>query len=298
MKCPKCEYLGFEPADRCRNCGYEFALRQTPHLFELPLRTSRLSLEPDPDLSIRHEAAVATGGDAPAPRVDAGRAPQDGDLPLFGGASDPRQQRVRAAPPRPPLAVRRAAVEVSRGRERPPREATLDLEPPDDVVRRHGGAADRRQIAEPIPSPGPAVDAAEKAGLGARLSAVLVDLAILAAIDLAVVYFTMKICGLTPGELALVPRVPLLMFLIIQNGGYLVAFTSTGQTLGKMMTGVRVVPDEAASGPLDAGRSMLRAGLWLLLALPAGLGFLPALFSRDGRGLHDRLAGTRVVRAS
>ena len=26
MKCPKCEYLGFEEVDRCRNCGYEFSL--------------------------------------------------------------------------------------------------------------------------------------------------------------------------------------------------------------------------------------------------------------------------------
>lgn len=26
MKCPKCEYLGFETADRCKNCGYEFSL--------------------------------------------------------------------------------------------------------------------------------------------------------------------------------------------------------------------------------------------------------------------------------
>jgi hypothetical protein len=26
MKCPKCSYIGFEETDRCRNCGYEFAL--------------------------------------------------------------------------------------------------------------------------------------------------------------------------------------------------------------------------------------------------------------------------------
>ena len=36
--------------------------------------------------------------------------------------------------------------------------------------------------------------------------------------------------------------------------------------------------------------------LALTLAVPAGLGFLPTLFSRDRRGLHDRFAGTRVVR--
>ena len=26
MKCPKCNYIGFEPTDRCRNCGYDFSL--------------------------------------------------------------------------------------------------------------------------------------------------------------------------------------------------------------------------------------------------------------------------------
>ena len=26
MKCPKCDYLGFETSDRCKNCGYDFSL--------------------------------------------------------------------------------------------------------------------------------------------------------------------------------------------------------------------------------------------------------------------------------
>jgi uncharacterized RDD family membrane protein YckC len=34
----------------------------------------------------------------------------------------------------------------------------------------------------------------------------------------------------------------------------------------------------------------------MVLAVPAGLGFLTAVLSRDHRGLHDRFAGTRVVR--
>lgn len=28
MKCPKCAFLGYAHADRCRNCGYEFALSE------------------------------------------------------------------------------------------------------------------------------------------------------------------------------------------------------------------------------------------------------------------------------
>ena len=40
MKCPKCEYLGFETGDRCKNCGYDFSLAAaaTPQGGELMLR--------------------------------------------------------------------------------------------------------------------------------------------------------------------------------------------------------------------------------------------------------------------
>ena len=30
MKCPKCNYLGFETGDRCKNCGYDFSLMGDP----------------------------------------------------------------------------------------------------------------------------------------------------------------------------------------------------------------------------------------------------------------------------
>ena len=41
MKCPKCEYLGFETGDRCKNCGYDFSLAAdlaAPRDVDLPLR--------------------------------------------------------------------------------------------------------------------------------------------------------------------------------------------------------------------------------------------------------------------
>jgi uncharacterized RDD family membrane protein YckC len=133
------------------------------------------------------------------------------------------------------------------------------------------------------------------AGLVARFLAVAADLIVLGIVDVVVVYFTMQICGLTLADLDILPKGPLLAFLLVQNGGYLVAFTAGGQTLGKMATGIRVVPTESAS--LDLGHAFLRELMWCLLAVPAGLGFLTACFSRDHRGLHDRFAGTRVVRA-
>lgn len=58
MKCPKCEYLGFETGDRCKNCGYDFSLA----VAIAPLRPA------------------GSGGQA---------APQDADLPLH----EPEPQR-------------------------------------------------------------------------------------------------------------------------------------------------------------------------------------------------------------
>jgi uncharacterized RDD family membrane protein YckC len=127
--------------------------------------------------------------------------------------------------------------------------------------------------------------------------AAAIDLLILATIDALVVYFTLKICGLGLAELDIVPKGPLLAFLLAQNGGYLVAFTVTGQTLGKMAAGIKVIPAES-DARVNIDRALLRTFLWLVLAVPAGLGFLSAFFNRDRRGLHDRLARTRVVRAS
>ena len=45
MKCPKCNYLGFERVDRCRNCGYDFSLAQAYELPELPELTMRQERE-------------------------------------------------------------------------------------------------------------------------------------------------------------------------------------------------------------------------------------------------------------
>jgi uncharacterized RDD family membrane protein YckC len=64
-----------------------------------------------------------------------------------------------------------------------------------------------------------------------------------------------------------------------------------------MVTGIKVV-DTDTEESLDVGRSLLRTLVWAALAAPAGLGFVSALFNRDHRGVHDRCAGTRVVRAS
>jgi uncharacterized RDD family membrane protein YckC len=259
MKCPKCGYLGFEHVERCRNCGYDFSLSAT---------------DPTPELPIRREPAV----ERPV-----------GDLPLFSTSgisiADGEPLITKASPPRAPLAVRRATPEVARVRPEQPRPVSMDLSLEPDAPVANAQPWHRRD----------SEDAFEDATVAARFVAGVIDLLILAVVDAVVIYFTMQICGITLGEIGLLPKVPLLAFLFVQNGGYLVAFTAGGQTLGKMAAGIRVVSADSES-TLDLGRAFLRTLVWFVLAVPVGLGFLTALFSRNHRGLHDRFAGTRVVR--
>ena len=69
----------------------------------------------------------------------------------------------------------------------------------------------------------------------------------------------------------------------------------TGMTLGKWATGLRIERNDG--GPAGIGRVLLRhfVGYPLSFAL-LGLGFLIAAVSVHGRGLHDMIAGTVVVR--
>jgi len=134
-----------------------------------------------------------------------------------------------------------------------------------------------------------------------RTAAALIDATLIAAIEVAVVYLTLRLCGLTVAELRVLPPVPLGAFLLLLAGGYVIAFTvAGGQTIGKMAAGIRVVPipeRDPGNARVSLGSAVLRAAGCLVSIVTAGLGYLPALFSRDHRALHDRLADTRVVRA-
>lgn len=311
MKCPKCGYLGYEEVERCRNCGYDFALSaSTEPAPELRLRDSAGVPQPLDDLRLVDEAARRGAPERfndMRPETRSVPDPNVAELPLFGPPiTDDVPLITKPSRPRPPLAVRRATPEVPRLKDEP-RAPLLDAWTEQAVPARE--AAPRPRAGRQTPS---AIDparhrknasadageegAAAPAGIAARALASVIDLALLAVVDLVVVYFTMKICRIGFSDLALLPKAPLLAFLLLQNGGYFVAFTSTGQTLGKMIAGVRVLSDDSDSAP-DLARSAVRALVWMLLALPAGLGLLSAILSRDGRGLHDRFAGTRVVRA-
>ena len=142
-------------------------------------------------------------------------------------------------------------------------------------------------VEEPTPVERPA-RAAERA------QAALVDALLFAALSALVVYFTGRAARADLGALASSwpGLAAYLGLLALFYAGYFTG--TTGQTPGKLMTGLRVV---GASGrPPGYPRAMARAFVGLLGTGLAGLGLLPMAFDPAARALHDRLFRTRVVR--
>lgn len=273
MKCPKCQYFSFDNGERCRNCGYDFSLVVQAPLPDLSIQDGTEAVGPLSDLSL-NDLFAPEGGDPDAPLVPLG------------------------ATPRAPLAVRRTAPTVPRPKAR--RETGRV-----DTDREPRLALDTGEMAI-VPGPAPAGTVHSEpvlvvASALARLLGGVIDLALVAGIDFAVVYFTLKICDLTFAQALTLPMAPLLSFLALLNGGYLATFVAAGgQTIGKMAAGIRVVPADpgaSRSERVSFGQAVVRAAGYLASALPAGLGFLPAFFGEERRALHDRLADTRVVKA-
>ena len=144
----------------------------------------------------------------------------------------------------------------------------------------------------------PAVPSMEPATLPVRLGAFAIDAALLGAVSLGVLVLTLRIAGLslTWTDVRVLPPVPFIGFLALLSLGYVAAFTvAGGQTIGKMLTGARIIGDDGR--PVDVAGGVLRALGCALVPLTIGLSYSPVILTVDRRALHDRLAGTRVVRA-
>ena len=132
------------------------------------------------------------------------------------------------------------------------------------------------------------------AGISSRLVAVLIDVVVAFVVDVIVLYLTLRLCGLTFGQVGQLPMWPLGGFLGLLHGGYVIAFlVAKGQTLGKMAMGICVVCRDGSA--LLVSHAVLRTVGYLVSAAPVGLGFVIGFFGREKLALHDRLANTRVV---
>jgi uncharacterized RDD family membrane protein YckC len=139
------------------------------------------------------------------------------------------------------------------------------------------------------------VDAGARVGVASRLGAAMIDGTLLGGLCAGIVWTTLRWCGLPFADARILPIAPTLAFLLVMGLGYLLLFTAAGgQTIGKMLCGIRVVDESDDVLPLR--QAIYREVVALPSVLALGLGFFPALVG-DERALHDRLAHTKVVRA-
>ncbi len=324
MKCPKCSYLGFETGDRCRNCGYDFSLLsaagapdidvplRSPEPFatgspgwadelghSLPGRAATLRQTPSDPLAAMPLDTIAAAATprAPSDVAAAGGQRRAGlgavapSLPLFqpAGAEDEPLIKVPASP-RPPLAVRRTPDRPRRSAPKPVRRY-VDAAPLHFADEPRAGPSAHEQ---PRASDRAAAAPVVASGATRRLAAACIDHGILLAVDAIVVYFTIKMAALTLTDWRLLPPVPLAAFLVMLKLAYFFTFTLVGgQTIGKMAMRIRVIADDGS--PLEPGRAIQRTFVGAVSLLAVGAGLVHLLIASDRRGLHDRMAGTRVV---
>ena len=158
----------------------------------------------------------------------------------------------------------------------------LELDGPPEPATRTAGADNGFLLAPP--------------SIAARVGADAIDGLLMAVIDAAVLVLTLRIAGLsmTLADLRIVPPIPFVGFLILLAFVYVATFTvAGGQTIGKMVMGIKVICDDGRS--VDAADGVLRALGCALVPLTLGLSYVPVFLTSDRRALHDRLAGTRVV---
>jgi uncharacterized RDD family membrane protein YckC len=134
-----------------------------------------------------------------------------------------------------------------------------------------------------------------RAPFSLRCGALLVDY----TLAVAIVAFATLLARTLGGSISLTGEATLGIGYLFSLGvlllNFLVLPVFTGTTIGKWATGLRI---ERQSGePLGFGHATLRHTLgYLVSLLTFGLGFLLAAFDAEGRALHDRIAGTVVVR--
>jgi uncharacterized RDD family membrane protein YckC len=141
----------------------------------------------------------------------------------------------------------------------------------------------------------PAAPAARPAGFWIRAVAALADLVVCFAVELSFDAIASRVGGPEAEDpTAIGGLVGLFTLLFAATYTAVLHALPWGQTLGKMLVGIRVVSTDGE--PVAFGAGLLRFAGYLASLLPFGLGFLMAGLRRDKRALHDLLAGTRVER--
>ncbi len=154
---------------------------------------------------------------------------------------------------------------------------------------------------EATPSPG---IAAPQGGFWLRLMAFLTDqliLLFLLTIFIAAGFLALGFGSPAGGrEISIFKKARILIPALLPFTGVLALtyfsffHAAWGQTIGKMIFGLRVVKTDGTT--LSFSRGLARTCAYILSTIPFGIGFLWVGFSAEKKGWHDLIIGTRVIR--
>jgi hypothetical protein len=298
--CSACGTAVSLPARFCPACGR-------------PLTAEAAAPAPGPSAANKSPsgggAAQAAALSEPAPGADASlpessleiaidQAPRElGPDPTPLKLEPERSEEARGLPEEPKALGPRAPTELPRKPTPTPRSAPLPTRPRTAAPL----------LSSPLWQDHPAqaakgARAAQAAGFGPRCAAGLIDLALVVAVDallLAPVFLYWWGREL-PREASQVPFLPILLSMCALpmaaglTGFYFVhGWGVLGATFGKRLLGLAVEGEHGAY-PIGTARALVRLLGYCASGLLLGLGFV--LIALTGEGLHDRIAGTRVVR--
>lgn len=138
------------------------------------------------------------------------------------------------------------------------------------------------------------MDEPRPAGFWIRAAALLIDFVLFFAVQASLGFVGARIWG--PDVEESIVFLPLVwVFTLIFVGAYTTALHALGgQTIGKLLVGVRVVGDDGT--PPTLGVALLRYFAYFASLATLIAGYAMAGLRRDKRALHDLIAGTRVER--
>src|SRR2546428_12280875 len=129
------------------------------------------------------------------------------------------------------------------------------------------------------------------AGFWIRAVAVVIDFAVFFVVQFSFGFIGAKVCGPDVESTAMFKPLVTIFTLVFAGSYTTVLHALGGQTIGKMIVGVRVVGEDA--GPPPFGTARLRHVAYFASAAPVMLGFVMAGLRPGARALPAPLAAAR-----
>ncbi|MBI3354079.1 MAG: RDD family protein [Nitrospirae bacterium] len=262
MLCPKCNFTTFDYADTCKKCGYDLKAYKESKGISASKPVSKPA--PKPERKIE-----------PAP-IDSGLSELSEIAFTTPAIEEPSIQAAEAsfdegfaAPPPPP----------------PPISEESISEP----------------AYESLP-PYPDAKSLPKGGFWIRYVAAFVDGIILLILQSIFGFFIGMGVGMgsvmrggIPEEGQMLSVIIAFFVTIFIGMAYSVFFVGwRGQTLGKMALKLKIIQTNGEE--MTYGKAFLRWIGYSISGLTLGIGYLMVAFSKQKQGLHDKIAGTYVIR--